>query len=121
MRVYSSERPGTFVQFKSEQWKSLRELPAHATDIQLTARGNILYSLYGIENNWDWFELNPQTGQTKPVAKSSWFKQGILKVMPAQRSDGRYYATVLQSSGGRGLRVLCQKFEPKKPANSRSF
>ncbi len=94
--IYSSKKPSAFLHHAQNQWKTLHQPPKDARNIQVTSRGKILYSLYGIKNDWDWFELDPRTGKTTPVAKSSWFKNGFLKVLPFQSGDGAYYAKVLQ-------------------------
>ena len=89
--VYSIHRPEHFIHNQANSWQALHRPPKRADNIQLSNRGKLIYEM-NQDKDWDGFELDPKTGASRLIAKSSWFKSGFLSVMPQQRSDGSYYA-----------------------------
>lgn len=96
--VYSIYQPERFLQSQAQNWPVFYSPPQRADQIQLSNRGKVIYEL-NQGKDWDWYELDPQTGANRLIAKSGWFKSGFLSVLPNQRSDGAYYAKVILPYG----------------------
>ncbi len=102
--AYSIQQPERFVHSQSQSWQTLYSPPKRARNIQVTNRGKLIFEM-NQGKDWDWYELDPKTGTNRLIAKSSWFKNGFLSVLPVQRSDGSYYAKQIQSFSSEIYRV----------------